>query len=513
MSPFAPSSAPQTILVIDDERPILGLIQSFLESRGLQCLTTTNPLEALEIIERQPIDLVISDIHMEGMTGVDVLERAKAIDPETLVILMTGQPTVETAVRSLQADAYDYLTKPFEMERFGDVVNRALEKQRLSRENAALKDTLMLFQISQAVSASVDEREVTQLVLDSVRNEVGADRVALFVSVPEGLKRWGEGVPSPFAGVEEGIAAAAATREEPMILPDGGLDDGLLEGLAVSAAAIQLRGREGLIGVLVALRRDGPRPFTPAHVQTMVILAGNAATVMESARQSRLLVESRSGLAEANTATIGALVSALDAREHETQVHSIRVTEYTLRLSREMDQSAEELMDLRFGAMLHDIGKIGIPDSILLKPGPLTEEEWVEMRRHPSIGHEILRDIGFLGGAAEIVLSHHERYDGKGYPRGLAGEEIPLGARIFAVADTFDSMTTDRPYRKAMPYEAVVEEVRRCSGGQFDPNAVEAFLRIPRLEWERISREAMEARFSWETAGPGGGFAPPRSPE
>lgn len=509
MCPEAAAPDTPTILVVDDEPAILGLIRSFLDSRGLRCTTTTDPREALEIIERQPVDLVITDVHMEGLTGVDLLERARSIDPEILVIVMTGQPTVDTAVRSLKANAYDYLTKPFELHQFFEVVGRALEKQRLARENAALKDTLMLYQISQAVTASVDEREVIQLVLDSVRSELAADRVALYLRADGRLVRWGGNEDgSPVAEVERGVAVVVSMREEPMILPGNGTAvERLLGGVAQSAAAIPVRGREGTLGVLVALRAGSPRPFTPANLQTMAILAGNAATVMDNARQTRQLIETRTGLVEANAATIGALVSALDAREHETQVHSIRVTEYALRLAREVSYPSDGMVALKFGAMLHDIGKIGIRDSILLKPGPLTEEEWEEMRRHPVIGYEILSRIRFLRDASRIVLAHHERYDGKGYPRGLAGEEIPLGARVFAVADTLDSMTSDRPYRRAQPYERVVEDVRRCCGTQFDPGVVEAFLGVPPAEWTRIAGEAAETRFTWEHFSLFGGLA------
>lgn len=508
MAPPKSQSPAPTILVVDDERPILNLIRSFLESRGRACLCTTDPREALEIIERQPVDLVISDVHMKGLTGVEVLERVNEIDPETLVILMTGQPTVDTAVRSLKANAYDYLAKPFGMEQFSEVVERALEKQRLARENAALKDTLMLYQITQAVAAAVDEREVIALVLASVRDEVGADRVALFIGTPGHLKPWAEEDPTELGAMERRIAMTVVTREEPLILPgDRGVGVLLLEGFLHGAVAIPLRGREGTMGALVALRYENGRRFTHAHVQMMTILAGNAATVIDGARQSRLLVESRSGLVEANAATIGGLVSALDAREHETQVHSIRVTEYALRLAREVGYPAADQVDLKFGAMLHDIGKIGIRDSVLLKPGPLTEEEWVEMRCHPIIGHGILSNIQFLEGASEIVLTHHERFDGAGYPQSLAGESIPLGARIFAVADTYDSMTSDRPYRSALPYEDVLIEIERCRGSQFDPTVVDAFRRIPRDEWGQIAREAAATRFLWEHVSLSGGFA------
>jgi response regulator RpfG family c-di-GMP phosphodiesterase len=190
--------------------------------------------------------------------------------------------------------------------------------------------------------------------------------------------------------------------------------------------------------------------------------------------------------------TLWALVAALDAREHEVSNHSQRVVRYTLAIARRLDVPEGDLPDLGRGALLHDIGKIGIPDAILLKPAKLTDEEWVEMRRHPGIGFEILQAIPFLGVPAEIVLSHQERFDGRGYPRGLAGEAIPLGARVFAIADTFDAMTSDRPYRKRNTAEAARAEVERCAGSQFDPRCAEAFLSIQPAELEELARPTEE---------------------
>ncbi len=178
----------------------------------------------------------------------------------------------------------------------------------------------------------------------------------------------------------------------------------------------------------------------------------------------------------AYASTLYALVAALDAREHETSDHSQRVVRYTLAIADRLGVPEADRPDLARGALLHDIGKIGVPDSILLKPGPLLPSEWDEMRRHSQIGHTIMASIPFLQGAAEIVLAHHERFDGTGYPRRLAGEDIPLGSRIFAVADTLDAITSDRPYRKGTSLESARAEIQRCAGTQFDPECVEAFL-------------------------------------
>ncbi len=170
------------------------------------------------------------------------------------------------------------------------------------------------------------------------------------------------------------------------------------------------------------------------------------------------------------------LAELLDARERETGLHSKRVACHTLVLARHFSRDLAVLRQIHFGALLHDIGKIAIPDAILLKPGPLTPEEWAVMRTHPETGYRVVSEIPEMGAAAEIILSHQERHDGTGYPHGLAGGAIPLGARLFAIIDTLDAMTSDRPYRKARGYDAAKAEILRLSGTQFDPHAVEAFL-------------------------------------
>lgn len=205
--------------------------------------------------------------------------------------------------------------------------------------------------------------------------------------------------------------------------------------------------------------------------------------VVDAMKRIRALNDELRG---AYDSTLSALMIALDYRDFETQGHSIRVVEYTERLARALGVEEPELTDIRRGTMLHDVGKIGIPDNILRKPGPLDDAEREVMRLHSELGYRMLKDIPFLALPAEIVLSHQEKWDGTGYPRQLRGLEIPLGARIFAVADTYDAMTSDRPYRKAMSYERARQEMIDFSGSQFDPQVVEAFLCVPKLEWEQI---------------------------
>jgi response regulator RpfG family c-di-GMP phosphodiesterase len=187
--------------------------------------------------------------------------------------------------------------------------------------------------------------------------------------------------------------------------------------------------------------------------------------------------------------TLEALAAALDLRDNETAGHSRRVTLYALEIARRCNFSADELKQLERGAYLHDIGKIGIPDLILLKPGKLTREETAVMKTHVRIGYELMSRVAFLASASQIVLTHQECFDGSGYPQGLRGEEIPLGARIFSIADTLDAMMSDRPYRQGRSYEVARAEIQREAGKQFDPQVVAIFLEIPEETWITIRSE------------------------
>ncbi len=242
--------------------------------------------------------------------------------------------------------------------------------------------------------------------------------------------------------------------------------------LAMAIRGIQLTVGVVVLGVVLALYLSLRRVFLSATVQIRT-------KGVELERALRL-VEST------YDATLKALTAALDTRDSETEGHSQRVTAYTIRLAQEMGLTGQNLVNITRGALLHDVGKIGIPDSVLRKPGPLTPEEWALMRRHPTLGYEMLREIDFLRPALPVVLHHQEKYDGTGYPSGLKGDSIPLGARIFAVCDTLDAICSDRPYRPARSFAEARDEIVRGSGVQFDPAVVEAFLRVPVGDWQAI---------------------------
>ncbi|ABC80910.1 response regulator receiver (CheY-like) modulated metal dependent phosphohydrolase [Anaeromyxobacter dehalogenans 2CP-C] len=240
------------------------------------------------------------------------------------------------------------------------------------------------------------------------------------------------------------------------------------------------------------------KPWHQQELLTTVSQAAEAARLrIENERLTAEVHRQNGQLKEINTrleqmvqqrtqALLEGLIAALDYRDAETQWHSRRVSLYARRLARQLGIDEPELTVIEHGALLHDIGKIGVRDRVLLKPGPLTGEEWTEMKRHPELGWALLQRVDYLRPASAIVLQHQEKWDGSGYPSGLGGDAIVIGARIFHVVDTLDAITSDRPYRRSRPFAEAREEILRCRGTQFDPRVVDAFVSVPPEDWERI---------------------------
>ncbi len=229
------------------------------------------------------------------------------------------------------------------------------------------------------------------------------------------------------------------------------------------------------------------KPCSPGELP--IVMQRNLTRQAVQSRHTRVY---RDAILSSQESILDALLTALDTRDTETQGHSERVTAYTIELAERWGLNEEELYHVERGALLHDIGKIGVPDRILLKPGKLTEEEWEEMRRHPVIGYQMCCRIPSLQEAARIVLHHHEAWDGSGYPDSLHGEQIPLGARLFAIADTLDAMTSNRPYRTARTFSEARAEIVRYSSRQFDPTVVDLFERVPETRWKQLRARASE---------------------
>ncbi len=313
---------------------------------------------------------------------------------------------------------------------------------------------------------------------------------------------------------QEGLEAFQASRP-PLTVTDVKMPvmDGLeflktVRGLDPDAAVIMLTG-VGDLKIAVESLKVGAYDFIikPVNVDELLIAAERAVErrqLLIERREYQTTLERRveeatrdlaltlRELQDTYWATLEALGSALDTRDVGTEAHSRRVHGHALTIARAHGVPERDIKDIEHGVLLHDIGKIGIPDAILLKPGPLTPEEWIIMRTHPEMGRRLIERIPFLRGALPIVYHHHEKWDGTGYPLGLRGEAIPLGARIFAVADAFDAMTFDRPYSKAVSYKAARQEIQRCAGNHFDPAVVKTFLSIPETVFEEIGRRSLE---------------------
>ncbi|MDQ1592174.1 MAG: cyclic di-GMP phosphodiesterase [Pyrinomonadaceae bacterium] len=348
---MVPASAGQRacILIADDEQEIRSVLYELL-SEEYDCQLVASAEDALARLRTVRFDVVVSDINMQGMSGLEMIPHVAEIAPDAAVVMVSGAQTVESAIEALRAGAFDYVTKPFDLRHVEAAVRRALEHKRLREAKRRYENYL-----------------------------------------------------------EELVAERTAELDRTL------------------------------------------------------------ATLENSYRM-----------------TLKALAAALETRDRETHGHSERVVSFSLRLGRELQLTGDSLRALEFGALLHDIGKIGVPDAILHKPAQLCAEEWVNMRRHPVHGQQILQGIEFLEGAARVVGQHHEKWDGTGYPAGLRGTDIDLNARIFAVADAFDAITSDRVYRAGRSYEVALAELEEFAGRQFDPAVVAAFRRIPREEWDEL---------------------------
>src|SRR5437870_5917925 len=342
------------LLIVDDEVEVRGVLNDLL-SASYECEEAPSAEDALLQLRERDYQLVISDITMSGMSGLEMIPHVKAIRPDTVIVMISGMQTIESAINALRLGAFDYLMKPFDLRQAEAAVERALEHHEL----------------------------------------------------------------------------------------------------------------------IVAKR------LYENHLEDLVT------------QRTAELDEALGSLENAYRSTLQALTAALETRDAETHGHSERVVTFSLRLGREYGLSSAQMKSLEFGSLLHDIGKIGVPDAILRKPAKLTEEEWIRMREHPSHGQQILRGIEFLEGAARVVGQHHEKWDGSGYPLGLKGEEIDICARIFSVADAFDAITSDRVYRKGRPYEAAAQELNEWAGRQFDPKVVEAFHRVPPEDWDELRRRSL----------------------
>lgn len=465
------------VLVVDDEKFIRDILADFLGMEGYIVRTAEDGSSAVSELARARYDMVISDLKMPRMGGLELLKEVARTHPDTLTVIMTGFGTVETAIDAMKRGAYDYILKPFKVEEIVHIVQRGLEKRRLAAENLRLREALSLYKVSEAIAASLSLEEVIATVADSAVNEIRADVVATWLEDGEGgyVERSVQHSAALPASLDPGkldanIISARLARGEQLVehgARAAELFELLPERTVSSVALVPLKMRERLIGWIGVVSMTASKRFDEGQRKMLSIVASRAAAAIENAR----LYED---LQATFQQTIQSLARTIDKMDRYTAGHSERVARYAVSLARWLGLSEDMIDIVRHSALMHDIGKVGCVMN-LNKPGKLTQEEYEIFKKHPVYGREILDPIKFLEPVIPGVHLHHERWDGRGYPLGLAGQEIPLIARIISVADTYDAMTSDRAYRRALPHEVTVNEIIRCSGTQFDPDVSGTF--------------------------------------
>ena len=514
------------ILVVDDEPKICRLLEQLLEREGYSVTTCPDGAAALKAIVRSRPDLVITDLKMPGMDGLELASLARSLDPDLPVVLVTGYASMETAVKALREGISDYVTKPFSLAEIKSVVGRILQNRALAEENRRLvaelrvanaelsqhrrrltlkvreaeddlvaanralgrrlREMEVIHEINQMIAGEFDEGELLALATQLVRDKVGADAVAVFLDDASAPGLVAHGVRGDVPGLADGDRIAAseglvghvlsagdallvpAVRDDPR--PSPAERQAFGEG-SVLALPIRAKGRPA--GVLVVGRSSTTESLGAEERGLLEVIANDLSVAIEN---SRLFTENEQNYID----ILAALVQSMEARDPYLHSHSRRVSEYAAAIGNALNLPPARQEVLEIGAGLHDLGKVGIPDEILRKEGPLTPDDWVLMRSHPEIGDRIVKPLGKLRDAKPIIRNHHERWDGSGYPDGLAGEEIPLLTRIVAVADAFDALTTDRSYRPARTIETALTVIEEATGTYFCPLVAPVFLELRR---------------------------------
>ena len=506
-----------SVLVVDDEAGIRNVVSTFLSHNGLTVETASNGNQALELIESMAFDVVISDIMMPGIDGLALAERLRDEHPDVMVILMTGYASMNTAVEAIKRGVFDYILKPFQnMQILLQAVSRGLERKRLLVERNQLVDDLrrtneelayhrglledrvaeidselsrrvkrlsLLYDISRTLTSITRIDELLPLVMDSVCSVIHGsagilwlandDRKSVRREVVVGFDDESS-VPATLPVKDGAIGESARWGRARIIQRKVECYDPALRNLFNSTEAgavvvVPLRFEERqFFGTIMVFAP----PDHTVHDEDVSLLGAIADQASVSIKNAELFVDQQRLFRE----TIEALATAIDSRDNYTGGHSEMVTEYSLRIAEQLGFDEERLETIRVAGLLHDVGKIGISDTILNKPGRLTEDEMEIIKGHPVLGKVILSSIKALKPVTRIVYHHHERFDGSGYPDGIAGDAIPLESRIIQVADIFDALTSNRIYRKAMPLEKAISIISEGLGTVSDPEVGRVFL-------------------------------------
>ena len=503
------SEKKQTILFVDDEESILSVSSEYFQRKGYQTVTASTGAEALEILENETVDCCFTDINMPHMNGLELAERIRSHDNTMPVIVMTGYPSLENAIQTIKNGVVDFLIKPVNLKQMELCVQRVMQQRKMFAENVLLKKEVegkqrlqklnqeLLVKIKElnilnkimkkfaAISSSADvfkrtvdmalgishaEHTHFYVINEAVQEpvQVSSSASASTKSIDPGAS--GDVVTPPAADAKrlsDTLIMEVVSDQIPLLISEHAGNNGLPAEIS-SAMIVPLKIRDKVFGVITATVNQGKKRFVEKDLYYLSFLAQNAAQAIENLALYENIYENL-------FATLYAFVKAVEARDLYTRLHSSRVTGLSIVLGKQLGCSKEELDILNFAGHLHDIGKIGIRDDILLKPGRLTEEEFEKIKDHPVIGAKILDQLGLWEKERQIIRAHHERFDGSGYPDGIKHQDIPFLARILSVADVYDAMASDRAYRKKMEDAVIIKIINEGNGTQFDPDVVAAF--------------------------------------
>jgi putative nucleotidyltransferase with HDIG domain len=475
------TSTPQRarILVVEDDTYIRTFCQRLLRL-SYDVSTAENGAVAVELLLQQPFDLVLTDMQMPLMDGMELLQHIRQKHPDIDVVMLTAFATVDTARQALKLGALDYLAKPMEAEHLERMVRTCLELRRVRQEKERLSDLVFMYRFSQTIATSLDiETQVGQIV-EFLWQRFAPESLALSMHRPEAEQLqllatrsaagWGE--PSS-------VALTADCGDQDLIAAHMRLVGGPGTGEESQFAGALLRSHDTPIGYLHMARRAEQPAFDAGERRLLEIFATQVAASLDNSRLYQALKDQ-------NRQTIEALTEAIEARDAYTYGHSRQVTRYAVRLAQEVGLAQEQIELMDYAGLLHDVGKIGIRDYVLLKPGALSEEEFDVMKRHPAIGVKIIERVHGLRATLPIIEGHHERVDGRGYPNGLKGEDIPIEARILSIADSFEAMTADRAYRPAMETERALKILQDGRGTHWEPTLVDRFVDLIRREGDQL---------------------------
>ncbi|MEW6571073.1 MAG: HD domain-containing phosphohydrolase [Nitrospirota bacterium] len=474
----------EKILVIDDEEIILQLSEDILTRSSYTVKTALDGSEGLRLLEKEKFDLIITDIKMPNIGGLDFIRQVRNGNKEIPIIILTGHGTLDIAINSLRLGAQGFILKPFTPMELRTAVAEAMEKTRLLNENIRMCALMPLFEVSKEIISEIDPKRLLRLIVETAVKETRADKSWVALSDEEkgelDLKEH-HGLSSElirdFHEVYKKTFTELVFKEKkPLVITPGKKLPPEIESIRIKedssfSVYVPLRVRGSILGLLSIFRKSSEHPFTTSEVEFVSVLGGLAAAAIENARLYEKLEKSY-------LSTIVTLSGVVEARDLYTDKHMKDIAEYSVGIARKLGLADTEIDNIRKAALLHDLGKVSVPDSILMKAGKLSEEEMDIIKKHPANGAKMIGPVEPLRQAREIIRHHQEYYDGSGYPDGLKGDDIPLGARIIAVADAFGAMTTDRPYRKALSIKEAINELKKCAGTQFDPDIVRIFISL-----------------------------------